>query len=104
MMKPLRIALAHIADRSRNGIDDAKGSAFRLTSLSGHMKDWTADAGLAPGYLLHGLRKPMGGDMADAGSTAREAMALLNHASTDNFTLTLRARIKFAVRSRRLRG
>ena len=48
-------------------------------SLTGRMSDWTKAAGLPEGCTLHGLRKTLGGMLADSGATTREIMDTLGH-------------------------
>lgn len=52
---------------------------FSAKSLTGRMADWTRAAGLPAGCTLHGLRKTLGGMLADGGATTREIMDTLGH-------------------------
>lgn len=55
------------------------GEPFSSKSLTGRMKDWTKSAGLPAGCTMHGLRKTLGGMLADSGATTREIMDTLGH-------------------------
>ena len=55
------------------------GEPFSPKSLTGRMRDWTKSAGLPEGCTLHGLRKTLGGMLADSGATTREIMDTLGH-------------------------
>ncbi len=57
----------------------AYGEPFSAKSLTGRMADWTKSAGLPKGCTLHGLRKTLGGMLADGGATTREIMDTLGH-------------------------
>ena len=58
------------------------GSSYNMKSLSTMMsRDWAPAAGIPAGYTLHGLRKAMGGMLADAGATAVESRDSLGHAT-----------------------
>ncbi len=57
----------------------AFGEPFSPKSLTGRMADWTRSAGLPAGCTLHGLRKTLGGMLADGGATTREIMDTLGH-------------------------
>ncbi|SEG28940.1 tyrosine-type recombinase/integrase [Bosea lathyri] len=57
----------------------AYGNPFSAKSLTGRMADWTKAANLPKGCTLHGLRKTLGGMLADGGATTREIMDTLGH-------------------------
>jgi integrase len=57
----------------------AYGEPFSPKSLTGRMADWTKSAGLPKGCTLHGLRKTLGGMLADSGATTRQIMDTLGH-------------------------
>lgn len=57
----------------------AYGEPFSAKSLTGRMADWTKLAGLPKGCTLHGLRKTLGGMLAEGGATTREIMDTLGH-------------------------
>lgn len=57
----------------------AYGEPFSAKSLTGRMADWTKSAGLPKGCTLHGLRKTLGGMLAEGGATTREIMDTLGH-------------------------
>jgi site-specific recombinase XerC len=47
------------------------GSPFSHKALGMRMQEWTAQAGIKPGYTLHGLRKTLGKLLAESGATTR---------------------------------
>jgi integrase len=55
------------------------GRPFSHKALGMRMQDWTALAGIKPGYTLHGLRKTLGKLLAESGATTRQIMAILGH-------------------------
>lgn len=55
------------------------GRPFSHKALGMRMQDWTAQAGIEPGYTLHGLRKTLGKLLAEGGATTRQIMAILGH-------------------------
>jgi integrase len=57
----------------------AYGEPFSAKSITGRMADWTKAAGLPKGCTLHGLRKTLGGMLADGGATTRQIMDTLGH-------------------------
>lgn len=56
------------------------GRPFGEGSLGNSVRDWTAAAGLK-GRTSHGLRKALGGLLAEAGATQHQIMAVLAHTS-----------------------
>lgn len=59
----------------------AGGKPYSAKALTGMMQDWTAQAGIAPGYTLHGLRKSLGNYLAELGLSARQIMEVLGHSN-----------------------
>ena len=57
----------------------AYGEPYSHKSLTTRMQDWTAKAGLPEGCVLHGLRKTLGGLIAEGGGTTKQSMAALGH-------------------------
>ena len=43
------------------------------------MSRWAKEAGIAPGYTMHGLRKALGVKLAEADATTRQLMEVLGH-------------------------
>jgi len=50
---------------------------FSAKALSNHMREWTDEAFIPPGYTLHGLRKTLGKKIAERSGTTREIMDTL---------------------------
>lgn len=57
----------------------AWGKPFTPAGLTVRMRQWTAAAGLPPGYTLHGLRKTLGKALAEHAATTRQLMGMLGH-------------------------
>jgi hypothetical protein len=71
----------------------ADGSPYNMKSLSSMMRrDWAPAAGIPAGYTLHGLRKAMGGMLADAGATAHQSRDVLGHATMKEVEFYARSR------------
>ena len=43
------------------------------------MADWCKEAGIEPGYTMHGLRKALGVKLAEADASTRQLMETLGH-------------------------
>jgi integrase len=56
---------------------NAYGVPFSVKGLSNHMRAWTDEAYIVPGYTLHGLRKTLGKKIAEGSGTTREIMDML---------------------------
>ncbi len=52
---------------------------YTIDGLSQAMSRWAKDAGLPPGYTMHGLRKALGVKLAEADATTRQLMEVLGH-------------------------
>lgn len=59
----------------------AYGRAFSEKALTGQMAVWTKQAGIEPGYTLHGLRRTFGTYLAECGIQARAIMDAMGHTS-----------------------
>lgn len=62
-----------MASRGNKGYTDA--------SLSNRMTTWTEEAGIGPGYTMHGLRKALGVKLAEADASTRQLMEMLGHSN-----------------------
>jgi integrase len=60
---------------------NAYGRPFSKKSLTGMMAHWTKQAGIEPGYTLHGLRKSFGIWLAENGASARQIQDAMGHSS-----------------------
>jgi integrase len=72
-------ALEATPHRGETVIVTQYGRPFSHKALGMRMQDWTARAGIQPGYTLHGLRKTLGKLLAEGGATTRQIMAILGH-------------------------
>jgi integrase len=59
--------------------DPSRG--YRMQTLTDRMAAWTAEAGIAKGYRLHGLRKSLGVMLAHCDVSTRTLMDVLGHSS-----------------------
>lgn len=57
----------------------ARRKPYTDNSLSCRMAEWCAEAGIEPGYTMHGLRKALGVKMAEADASTRQLMEMLGH-------------------------
>lgn len=81
--KPLGEALAALSGKRIGPVLlTAYGQRYSEKSLTGMMAHWTKQAGIQPGYTLHGLRKSYGIWLAENGATARQIQDALGHSST----------------------
>jgi integrase len=55
------------------------GEPYRAESISDLMVKWTEAAGIERGYTMHGLRKSLGGMLADADATTHQSRDVLGH-------------------------
>jgi site-specific recombinase XerC len=69
----------------------AYGKSFSATGLTMRMQEWTKQAGIEPGYTLHGLRKTLGGLMGEAEATTKEMMDVLGHDAIEHAELYSRS-------------
>lgn len=82
MTPMLNEALAPL-DRTKEYVLTAShGGPYSIASLSVMMRVWTAEAGLAGGWTLHGLRKTLGGDLDDAEATGGQGQDVLGHSNS----------------------
>jgi site-specific recombinase XerC len=49
------------------------------TSLTSRVQEWCKEAGVPPGYTMHGLRKALGVKLAEADASTRQLMETLGH-------------------------
>jgi integrase len=82
------------SERTKRGYTDV--------SLSVRFGEWCHNAGIPPGYSMHGLRKALGVKLAEADATTREIMEMLGHSNIAYAELYSREadRIKLAVKAR----
>lgn len=69
----------------------AYGKPFSEKSLTGAMAHWNKLAGNPPGFTLHGLRKTLGGMLADGEATTRQLMDILGHDDIEHAELYSRS-------------
>lgn len=79
MHSDLAVAIDAAPRRGETVIVTQYDRAFSHKALGMRMQDWTAQAGIVPGYTLHGLRKTLGKLLAEGGATTRQIMAILGH-------------------------
>lgn len=79
MTPMLSDALRVISDRSGTILKTISGRPYAQHSLSEMMKLWTRKASIERGYTLHGLRKSLGGMLADNDASTRQLMDILGH-------------------------
>lgn len=70
-------------DRSKGGtvLKTKWGNPFSEKVLTNEMQGWTRQAGLPPGYTLHGLRRTFGTYLAECNIQARAIMEAMGHSS-----------------------
>lgn len=59
----------------------SRGGPYKDNTLSTRMAEWCADAGIEPGYTMHGLRKALGVKLAEADASTRQLMETLGHSN-----------------------
>ena len=74
-------ALTHDMDPDKSFLRKPDGGFYIEHGLSDRMQEWTAAAGMAKGFTLHGLRHTLGCDLAAMGATEKEIQTSLQHAS-----------------------
>lgn len=62
-------------------LKSSRGTGYAADSLTGRMADWCAEAGIEPGYTLHGLRRTYGTYLAECNVQARAIMDAMGHSS-----------------------
>ncbi|WP_210172039.1 site-specific integrase [Rhizobium sp. Root1220] len=80
MPPELEIAL-NALDRSKGGTirKTMYGEAFSEKSLTGMMAHWCKQAGIAPGYTLHGLRRSFASELAEGAADPFAIMKAMGH-------------------------
>ncbi len=83
-------------DRSKAGtiLKTVHGNAFSQKSLTNQMATWCAQAGIAPGYSLHGLRRSFASELAEGGAdlfAVQKAMGHKNPTTTQLYLKELNA-------------
>ncbi|WP_431322542.1 tyrosine-type recombinase/integrase [Rhizobium sp. YTU87027] len=70
-------------DRSKGGtiLKTQAGKPFSPKSLSNQMQVWARQAGLEPGYTLHGLRRTFGSEIAEGGADLFTVQKAMGHRS-----------------------
>lgn len=79
MTPMLEIELASLSRDTETVLVTSRGGAYADNSVSTHMADWCRDAGIEPGYTMHGLRKALGVKLAEADASTRQLMEMLGH-------------------------
>lgn len=75
-------ALAPLDRTTGTVLAKPNGRPYAMKSLSAMMRrDWAPAAGIPDCYSLHGLRKALGGMLADAEATAHQSRDVLGHAT-----------------------
>lgn len=81
MTPMLRTELAPLSRETETVLISSIGQPYRDSTLSGRMAEWCKDAGIEPGYTMHGLRKALGVKLAEADASTRQLMEALGHSS-----------------------
>lgn len=79
MTPMLETELAPLSRDTETVLVSARGGGYTDGSLSTRMADWCRDAGIEPGYSMHGLRKALGVKLAEADASTRQLMEMLGH-------------------------
>jgi integrase len=79
MTPMLAAALAPLDRSTETVLAKSTGEPYKIETLTNLMRDWTQAAGIEPGYTMHGLRKTLGGLLADAEATTHESRDVLRH-------------------------
>lgn len=79
MTPMLEQELAPLSRGTETVLVSSRGGAYTDGSLSTRMADWCRDAGIEPGYSMHGLRKALGVKLAEADASTRQLMEMLGH-------------------------
>lgn len=74
-------ALAPLPRDTETVLVSSRGKGYADGSLSVRMAGWCAEAGIEPGYTMHGLRKALGVKMAEADASTRQLMEMLGHSN-----------------------
>lgn len=79
MTPMLEAELEPLSRHTETVLVTSRGGAYADGSVSTHMADWCRDAGIEPGYTMHGLRKALGVKLAEADASTRQLMEMLGH-------------------------
>jgi integrase len=79
LSKMLERELAPLSRETETVLVTSRGGAYTDGSLSTAMAEWCRDAGIEPGYTMHGLRKALGVKLAEADASTRQLMETLGH-------------------------
>jgi integrase len=91
-LTPMLREILEPLDRSTETVlINAYGVPFSPKSLTGMMAHWNTLAGNLPGYTLHGLRKTLGGMLAEGEATTRQLMDVLGHDDIEHAELYSRS-------------
>lgn len=71
--------LAPLSRDTMTVLVSARNSHYTDTSLTSRMQKWCREAGVPPGYTMHGLRKALGVKLAEADASTRQLMETLGH-------------------------
>ncbi|WP_287374941.1 tyrosine-type recombinase/integrase [Mesorhizobium sp.] len=66
-------------DQEKTVLLSSRDKPYTDGSLSTAMADWCREAGIAPGYTMHGLRKALGVKLAESDASTRQLMEMLGH-------------------------
>ena len=79
MTPMLERELAPVARNKETVLTTSRGGPYSDASLSMRMAEWCREAGIEPGYTMHGLRKALGVKLAEADASTRQLMEMLGH-------------------------
>jgi integrase len=74
-------ALAPLSRQTGTVLVTDKGQPYSDKALTMRMQVWTRQAGIEPGYGLHGLRKALGNRLAELGLSTRQIQEVLGHSN-----------------------
>src|SRR5690606_25161367 len=81
MTPMLERELAPLSRDTDTVLVNSRGGPYKDGVLSTRMAEWCADAGIEPGYTMHGLRKALGVKLAEADASTRQLMETLGHSN-----------------------
>lgn len=79
MTPMLELELEPLSRDTETVLVSSRGGTYTDNSLSTRMADWCREAGIEPGYTMHGLRKALGVKLAEADASTRQLMEMLGH-------------------------
>lgn len=79
MTKMLARELASLSRETDTVLVTSRGGGYTDASLTNRMSEWCKEAGIEPGYTMHGLRKALGVKLAEADASTRQLMETLGH-------------------------